>query len=53
LMNAASLPRAQDGHMHVDVGTYEPVTRSMTIHPALSELTAWAFDHIDWLNPIN
>ncbi len=52
LMNAASLPRAQDGHMHVDVGTFEPVTRSMTIHPALSELTAWAFDHIDWLNPV-
>lgn len=52
LMNAASMPRQHGDHMHVDVGTYEPVSRSMVIHPALSELAAWAFDNIDWLNPI-
>lgn len=52
LMNAASLPRRHGDHMHVDVGTYRPLTESMVIHPALSELTAWVFDSIDWLNPV-
>lgn len=52
LMNAASMPRKHGDHTHVDIGTYEPLARSMVIHPALSELTAWAFDNIDWLNPV-
>ncbi len=52
LMNAASMPRQHGDHTHSDIGTFEPVTRSMVIHPALSELTAWAFDNIDWMNPV-
>ena len=29
-------------------GTYLPVLDSMVIHPALSELTAWAFERLEW-----
>ncbi|NLM15020.1 MAG: hypothetical protein GX218_04090, partial [Clostridiaceae bacterium] len=30
------------------LGTYQPINDSMVIHPALSELTAWVIDSIDW-----
>ncbi|MGE4485304.1 MAG: NAD(P)/FAD-dependent oxidoreductase [Oscillospiraceae bacterium] len=30
------------------LGTYAPILNSMVIHPSLSELTAWAFENIDW-----
>ncbi|NLL45780.1 MAG: FAD-dependent oxidoreductase [Clostridiales bacterium] len=30
------------------LGTIAPINESMVIHPALSELTAWALEKIDW-----
>ncbi len=30
------------------LGTFTPINNSMVIHPALSELTAWALDNIEW-----
>ncbi len=30
------------------LGSYMPINNSMVIHPSLNELTAWAFENIDW-----
>lgn len=49
LLNAATIPHVHGDHLHYSVGTFEPILQSMVIHPALSELTAWALDNIDWL----
>ncbi len=32
-----------------DKGTTEPITQSMVIHPALSELTAWVIEEMQWV----
>ena len=32
-----------------DKGTTEPITQSMVIHPALSELTAWVIEEMRWV----
>ncbi len=34
-------------------GTIEPLTRSMVIHPTLSELAAWSLESVDWGHPID
>ena len=34
-------------------GTIEPLTRSMVIHPTLSELAAWSLESVDWEHPID
>ena len=34
--------------MNAGDGTYDPILRSMVIHPAISELGAWCIDNIKW-----
>ena len=34
-----------------EAGTLDPVSRSMVIHPSLSELTAWVIDELEWVEP--
>ncbi|QHI73848.1 hypothetical protein [Aminipila terrae] len=29
------------------MGTYEPISNSMVIHPSLNELTAWVFEKFE------
>lgn len=31
-----------------EAGTFDPITRSMVIHPSLSELTAWVVGNLEW-----
>jgi mycothione reductase len=31
-------------------GTFDPIAHSMTIHPSLSELAAWAIGHLAWVD---
>ncbi|QIB69337.1 FAD-dependent oxidoreductase [Aminipila butyrica] len=36
-----------EGYECPQMGTYEPISESMVIHPSLNELTAWVFEKFD------